>query len=108
MKQEKRKFVEGVDYLSTPGWIPGPGGRKDAGLPEGGPTMVITDMGVMRFDDGSKQMYLSRTYPGIRPRQVQEKMGIEIDLSRTVEETPPTEEELSLLRERIDPQGLII
>jgi len=108
MKQEKRKFVEKVDYLSTPGWIAGPGGRKDAGLPEGGPSMVITDMGVMRFNDESKQMYLSRTYPGIRPQQVQEKMGIEIDLSRAVEETPPTEEELSLLRERIDPQGLII
>jgi glutaconate CoA-transferase subunit B len=108
MKQEKRKFVEKVDYLSTPGWIPGPGGREDAGLPEGGPSMVITDMGVMRFDAESKQMYLSRTYPGIRPRQVQEKMGIEIDPSRAVEETPPTEEELSLLRERIDPQGLII
>jgi glutaconate CoA-transferase subunit B len=108
MKQEKRKFVKRVDYLSTPGWIPGPGGRKDAGLPEGGPTMVITDMGVMRFDDGSRQMYLSHTYPGIRPQQVQEEMGIEIDLSRAVEETPPTVEELSLLRERIDPQGLII
>jgi len=108
MKQEKRKFVEKVDYLSTPGWIAGPGGRKDAGLPEGGPSMVITDMGVMRFNDESKQMYLSRTYPGIRPQQVQEKMGIEIDLSRAVEEKPPTEEELSLLRERIDPQGLII
>jgi glutaconate CoA-transferase subunit B len=108
MKQEKRKFVEKVDYLSTPGWIPGSGGRKDAGLPEGGPSVVITDMGVMRFNDESKQMYLSRTYPGIRPQQVQEKMGIEIDPSRAVEETPPTEEELSLLRERIDPQGLII
>jgi glutaconate CoA-transferase subunit B len=108
MKQEKRKFVEKVDYLSTPGWIPGPGGREDAGLPEGGPSMVITDMGVMRFDQDSRQMYLSHTYPGIRPQQVQEEMDIEIDLSRAAEEIPPTEEELSLLRERIDPQGLII
>jgi len=108
MKQEKRKFVERVDYVSTPGWIPGPGGRKDAGLPDGGPSMVITDMGMMRFDDESKQMYLSRTYPGIRPQQVQEQMEIEIDLSRAVEETPPTKEELALLRERIDPQRLII
>jgi glutaconate CoA-transferase subunit B len=108
MKQEKRKFVEEVDYLSTPGWISGPGGRTDAGLPEGGPTMVITDMGVMRFDDESKEMYLSGTYPGILPQQVQEKMGIEIDPSRAVEEPSPTEGELDLLRERIDPQGLII
>ena len=70
--------------------------------------MVITDMGVMRFDDESKEMYLSRTYPGIRPQQVQQNMGIEIDLSRAMEETLPTKEELDLLRERIDPQGLII
>jgi len=108
MKQEKRKFVERVDYLSTPGWITGPGGRKEAGLPEGGPSMVITDMGVMRFDDESKDMYLSRTYPGIHPHQVRQNMDIEIDVSRAVEETPPTKEELSLLRESIDPQRLII
>jgi glutaconate CoA-transferase subunit B len=108
MKQEKRKFVERVDYLSTPGWISEPGGRKEVGLPEGGPTMVITDMGVMRFDDESKQMYLSSTYPGISPQQIQEEMDIEIDLSRAVEEKPPTEEELNLLRQIIDPQRLII
>ena len=70
--------------------------------------MVITDMGVMRFDQDSRQMYLSHTYPGIRPQQVQQNMDIEIDLSRAVEEIPPTEDELSLLRERIDPQRLII
>ncbi len=108
MQQEKRKFVKSLDYLSTPGWILGPGGRKEAGLPEGGPTMVITDMGVMRFDNESKEMYLSSTYPGIRPQQIQDQMGIEIDLNRAEEEKPPTEEELALLRERIDPQRLII
>ena len=53
-------------------------------------------------------MYLSRTYPGIRPQQVQQQMDIEIDLSRAADEASPTEEELALLRERIDPQGLII
>jgi len=108
MQQEKRKFVERVDYLSTPGWILGPGGRKEAGLPEGGPTMVITDMGVMRFDDESKEMYLHSTYPGIHAQQIQDQMGIEIDLSRAAEEKPPTVKEVALLRERIDPQRLII
>ena len=70
--------------------------------------MVITDMGVMRFDGESKQMYLSSTYPGISPQQVQEQMDIEIDLSRAVEERPPTKEELDLLRQKIDPHGHII
>ena len=70
--------------------------------------MVITDMGVMRFDVDSKQMYLASTYPGITPQQVQEEMDIEIDLSRAVQERPPTEEEVNLLRQKIDPQRLII
>ena len=70
--------------------------------------MVITDMGVMRFDDESKQMYLSSAYPGISPQQIQEEMDIEIDLSRAVQERPPTEEEVNLLRQKIDPQRLII
>jgi glutaconate CoA-transferase subunit B len=70
--------------------------------------MVITDMGVMRFDEESKEMYLHSTYPGIPSQQVQQQMEIEIDLSRAEEEKPPTEEELALLRERIDPQRLVI
>jgi glutaconate CoA-transferase subunit B len=53
MKQEKRKFKKKLDYLTSPGFLDGPEGRKKAGLPEGGPSSVITDMGMMAFDSES-------------------------------------------------------
>ena len=48
MQQEKRRFVKKLDYLTSPGHLDGPNGRRKAGLREGGPTVVITDMGVFR------------------------------------------------------------
>src|SRR3990172_717398 len=49
LKQDARKFVERLDYLTTPGYLDGPGGRERAGLPRGGPSSVITDLGLYRF-----------------------------------------------------------
>ncbi|SDU57511.1 CoA-transferase subunit beta [Desulfobacula phenolica] len=108
MTQEKRKFKIKIDYLTTPGYLDGPDGRKKAGLPEGGPDKVITDMGVMGFDDQTKKMYLKGYYPGITPEKILENMEFEIDTSRAEEVLPPTPEELKLLREKCDPQRLIL
>jgi glutaconate CoA-transferase subunit B len=108
MQQEKRKFVKQLDYLTSPGYLDGPNGRREAGLPEGGPAMVITNMGTMRFDDTSKEMYLSGYYPGITPEEILEKMEFSVDISKAREEAPPTAKELQLLREECDPQRLIL
>lgn len=108
MQQEKRKFVEKLDYLTSPGFLDGPNGRRDAGLPPGGPSMVITNMGTMRFDDNTKEMYLSGYYPGITPEDILEKMEFSVDISRAKEAIPPTAKELRLLREECDPQRLIL
>ncbi|MBI9092036.1 MAG: ketoacid-CoA transferase [Desulfobacterium sp.] len=108
MQQEKRKFVNTLDYLTSPGYLDGPNGRKNAGLPQGGPAMVITNMGTMRFDDTTKEMYLSGYYPGITPEQILDKMEFSVDISRAKEEAPPTAQELQLLREECDPQRLIL
>ncbi len=108
MQQEKRKFVEKVDYLTSPGWLDGPGGRRRAGLPEGGPQTVITDMAVMGFDPESREMLLRGTYPGIAPEQVLENMGFDIDVSGSRPVDPPTAQELKILREVCDPQRLIL
>lgn len=108
MQHEKRKFVNRLDYLTSPGYIDGPGGRKKAGLPDGGPIMVITNLGVMRFDKTTKEMYLSGVYPGITPERVLRNMEIEVDISRATEEIPPSGEELRLLREKCDHQRLIL
>lgn len=108
MKHEKRKFVEQLDYLTSPGWLDGPDGRQKAGLTGGGPSAVITDMGLMRFDEKSRKMFLAECYPGIRADTVQANMGFSVDCSRAVETQPPSARELEILRQRCDPQRLIL
>ena len=108
MQHEKRKFVNKLDYLTSPGYLDGPDGRKNAGLPEGGPVMVITNLGVMRFHETTKEMYLSGVYPGITPEKILENMEFTVDISRVKEETPPSGEELRLLRDKCDHQRLIL
>ncbi|WP_299981363.1 CoA-transferase subunit beta [Desulfobacula sp.] len=108
MKQEKRKFKIQLDYLTSPGYLDGPDGREKAGLPEGGPHRVITDMGIMGFDELSKQMFLKGYYPGIIPDKILENMEFEIDTSRAEEVPAPTSNELELLREKCDPHRLIL
>jgi glutaconate CoA-transferase subunit B len=108
MQHEKRKFVSKVDYLTSPGWLDGAEGRKRAGLPDGGPSAVITNMAVMRFDEETKEMYLSGYYPGITPQQLLERMAFEVDISRAKEVPPPSDEELRILRDVCDPQRLIL
>jgi len=108
MQHEKRKFVNHLDYLTSPGWLDGPDGRKKAGLPGGGPSAVITDMAIMRFDEKTREMYLAGYYPEITPAQVSKNMQFEVDISRAMEVRPPSPEELNILRGECDPQRLIL
>lgn len=116
MQHEKRKFVKKLDYLTSPGYLngylnghqDGPDSRKKAGLPEGGPVMVISNLGVMRFDEQTKEMYLSGVYPGITAQKILDNMEFDMDVSRAQEVPPPSEYELKLLREKCDPQRLIL
>lgn len=108
MQQEKRKFVEKLDYLTCPGWLGGPDGRRQAGLPEGGPAAVITDMAIFHFDTVTRRMYLVGTFPGVTSDQVLERMGFAVDVSRCLPMPGPTKNELTILRERCDPQRLIL
>ncbi|MFH1079805.1 MAG: CoA-transferase [Pseudomonadota bacterium] len=108
MQQEKDRFVKKLDYFTSPGHMDGADGRKKAGLREGGPTVVITNMAVFRFDDLTRQMYLAGFYPGITAQQILDNMEFTVDVSRAAEVTPPTDEELKILREKCDPQRLIL
>ncbi len=108
MQQEKRKFVPQLDYLTCPGWLDGPEGRAKAGLAEGGPSAVITNMAILRFDSHNRRMYLAGCYPGITVDQVLDNMGFSVDVSRAEPVPPPSTDELVILRERCDPQGLIL
>ncbi len=108
MKHERRRFVEKLDYFTTPGYFDGPGGRERHGYRHGGPACVISDKAVMCFDEETKAMYLSRYFPGITPRQIVEETGFTIDISRASEVEPPTDQELNILREQVDPQRLML
>lgn len=109
MQHQKRRFIEKVDYLTSPGWIDGPGGREKVGLPGNrGPQMVVTDLGVMKFDEETKRMYVSGFYPGVTLEEIQENTGFEIDVSRAVPLESPSEEIIRMIREEIDPDEVFI
>jgi glutaconate CoA-transferase subunit B len=108
MQHDKRKLVPKLDYLTSPGWIDGPQGRKQAGLGPDGPTCVITDMAVMGFDQITKKMYLEGCYEGVSCQDVLDHMNFTIDISRAEDIQPPLPQELSILRDRCDPKSLIL
>ena len=108
--QDARRFVEQVDFITTPGYLDGPGARERAGLPAGtGPYKVITDMAVMGFDPESKRMRVESVHKGFSFDDVQKKTGFELLKAPEVVETPePSAEELRILREEVDPNRYII
>ena len=109
-RHDRRRFVEKVDFLTTPGYLTGPGAREAAGLPKGGgPYRVITDLAVMRFDEKTCRMRAESLHPGVTFEQVRENTGFELgEVAHQKETVPPIKEELRVLREEVDPNGFII
>ncbi len=108
MKLEKRKFVKKLDYITSPGWLFGPKGRKRAGLSCDGPSWVVTDKGVMGFDNDSKKMYLSGFYHGVDIEDIKNNIDFDIDVSKAYQIDYPLKIELEALREKSDPERLIL
>jgi len=110
MKHDKRRFVERVDFITTPGYLDGPGARERAGLPAGsGPYRVVSDLALLGYDDRTRRMKLLAVHPGVTVEKVVENTGFELLIPEEVgENEPPTEEELRALREEIDPHRLYI
>lgn len=108
--QDRRRFVEKVDFITTPGWLTGGNSRSESGLPEGtGPYRIITNMAIMGFEEASKRMIVLSLNPGSTREMVQENCGFELLWSDNLGETkPPTEEELRILRNQVDPGKYII
>jgi len=109
MRQDKRRFVNELPFLTTPGYLTGPGAREAAGLPEGsGPYRVITQLGVYGFDETTRRIALISRHPGVTLEEIQANSGFEIIIpGKIVESIPPTPEEQRILRE-IDPAGMVI
>lgn len=108
--QDSRRFVEKCDYITTPGWLDGGDSREKAGLPKGcGPHRIITNMAVMDFESESKRMRITSINPGYSEKDVQDNCGFELlKADRILETAAPTEEELRVLREEVDPHRIVI
>ena len=107
MRLKRRAFVDKLDFLTSPGHLTGGDSRARLGLPGGGPELVITDKAILNFDNPQREMQLSELYPGVTVKDVQAEVGWELRLAATIGETAaPTVEELHLIRDEVDPQGM--
>jgi glutaconate CoA-transferase subunit B len=109
-QHDRRRLVEKVDFITTPGYLTGPGAREAAGLPPGsGPYRVITDLAVLGYNDQTKRMEVLSLHPGVTLPQVLAATGFELGVREPLAVTePPTPSELLLLREEIDPFRYVI
>ena len=109
-EHDTSRLVEKVDFMTTPGYLDGPGARERAGLPEGtGPYRVITPLAVMDFDEQTKRMRLHSLNPGVSVEDVRTNTGFELLIPDIVgSNPPPTAEELRVLRKEVDPDRLYI
>jgi glutaconate CoA-transferase subunit B len=107
---DRRRFVEKLDFLTTPGYLTGPGAREAAGLPAGtGPYRVITDLAILGYEEQSKRMQILSLHPGIELSQVRKATSFELGLQEPLATTtPPSETELRILREQVDPHRYVI
>ncbi len=110
MQHDARRFVPKVDFLTTPGFLTGPGSRLAAGLPpETGPVAVVSTLALMDYDPETCRMRLKSLHPDVTVDEVVANTGFELVMSKNVGvNDPPSQEELRLLREVIDPQRFYI
>jgi acyl CoA:acetate/3-ketoacid CoA transferase beta subunit len=110
-RHELRRFPEKVDYITSPGYLDGVGARARAGLSgASGPAKVITDLCIMGFNT-YYEMEIISLHPDVDLEEVERNTGFDIAISspREIQRTPPPrEDELKILRERIDPERVYI
>jgi glutaconate CoA-transferase subunit B len=95
---ERRRFVERLDFLTSPGYLQGGESRAQAGLP-GRPTAVITDLALMGFDGSSRRLRVEALQPGADLDQVREQTGFVLEVAAPLGRLrPPTAAELCQLR----------
>jgi glutaconate CoA-transferase, subunit B len=98
----RRTFVEKLDFCTTVGYGDGPGARERLGFRGRGPTAVITDLGVLEPDPETKELVLTQVHPGVDAESARGETGWELRVAEPPAETePPTDEELSALRELV-------
>ena len=108
VRHGKRKLPNVVAHLTSPGFVNGHS-REELHLQGGGPHRIITDMAVLGFDPTSRTAVLLSMHPGVTVEQLLENTGFPLQIPEPTPITPlPTQEELRLLREEIDPHGMYL
>lgn len=106
MNHERRRFPPRVRYITSPGFGTGGSWRQDRGLLGGGPSRVITSMGIFSFDPETREMILARNHPGVSVDEIKQETGWPLRVSRELQQTPaPTPDELAAVR-KYDPKGV--
>ncbi len=111
IEQKKYRFPEKVDFITAPGYLDGKeGSRERMGmLPGTGPAKVVTNLGVYSFGNGEMVLESIHSGAGVTMEDVRANTGWEMQVADQIKETvPPTEEELFLLRKRVDPDQKFI
>jgi glutaconate CoA-transferase subunit B len=107
MRQAQRSFVERLDFRTSPGHSGDPAHDAARGWSGSGPTNVVTDLGTYVFDADSGEMTLVTMHPGVTLEDVRASMGWEVRVAGELGETPaPSAQELSLIRDELDPGGI--
>ncbi|MBN1665891.1 MAG: CoA-transferase subunit beta [Anaerolineales bacterium] len=105
---QKRRFPEKVHFRTSAGFLGGRAERQATGVRGGGIQAVVTDLGVLEPDQNG-EMILTALHPGKTVDQVKENTGWEIKIAAQLRTTePPTAEELRILRQELDPQGIYL
>ncbi len=108
MQLEKGKFVEKIDYITTPGHLTGGDARKKTGLVGRGPSALITQKCIFRFDPESKEMYLDALFPGVTVEDVKAMVDWDLKVSPSVKTVQPPKQTIVDLIRRLDPKGIML
>ncbi len=106
MNHEQRRFPSKVHFITSPGYGEGRGWREEKNLRGGGPSRVITSLGIFSFDSESREMILNSFHPGVSMEHIQQETGWRLKVAEEVRETrSPSAEELAAVR-KYDPKGV--
>ncbi len=107
LKQSRKSFPEKIDFMTSPGFLDETNGRKKYGMPGSGPALIITDFGVYTFSAGTHEMVLAEIHPGVELADLKANIGWDVKVGRRLKTTgPPTEEELRIIRQVLDPDKI--
>src|SRR5262249_37763391 len=62
---EPRRFVDTVDFITSPGYLGGGDSRRQSGLLWGGVSRVVTTLGLLGFDEATRHMRLDAVHTGV-------------------------------------------